>query len=136
MWVDHLDFLATVEKGWTVNVEGTPQFSLCRKLKALKGTLKAFNNQHYSHISIRAKEADLALQDAQRQLESNLRDVALRDSLRDLRKKAFFLAEAERHLFYQKANIYFLKEVDQNTKFFHDIVKMNVAGNSILAVTK
>ncbi|KAL0406307.1 UNVERIFIED_CONTAM: hypothetical protein Slati_3944600 [Sesamum latifolium] len=66
---DHPDFLATIENGWNMNVEGTPQFSLCRKLKALKDPLKTFNNLHYSHISVRAKEADLAMQDAQIQLE-------------------------------------------------------------------
>ncbi|KAK4422070.1 hypothetical protein Salat_2157900 [Sesamum alatum] len=65
MWADHPDFIATVEHGWNLNVDGTPQFSLCKKLKALKGPLKAFNNLHFSHISVRAKEADLALHDAQ-----------------------------------------------------------------------
>ncbi|KAK4416778.1 hypothetical protein Salat_2503300 [Sesamum alatum] len=68
MWVDHPDFLATVESHWNMNVEGTAQFSLCRKLKALKGPLKA-------------KEADLALQDAQIQLESNPENAAIRGSL-------------------------------------------------------
>ncbi|KAK4428296.1 hypothetical protein Salat_1129200 [Sesamum alatum] len=61
IWVDHPDFLETVEDGCNVNVDGTPQFSLCRKLKALKRALKSFNSLHYSHISVRAKEADLAL---------------------------------------------------------------------------
>ncbi|KAL2226771.1 UNVERIFIED_CONTAM: hypothetical protein Sindi_2035800 [Sesamum indicum] len=59
-----------------------------------------------------AKEADLALQDAQNQLESNPRDVALRDSLGDLRRKVVFLVEAEWHFFYQKAKIHYLKEGD------------------------
>ncbi|XP_011100436.1 uncharacterized protein LOC105178624 [Sesamum indicum] len=134
MWADHPDFLATVEARWNLSVEGTLQYSLCRRLKALKGTLKAFNMQHYSHISARAKEAELALQKAQNQLESNPGDVALRDALGDLRKKGVFLAEAERH-FYQKAKIHFLKEGDR-TKFFHDMVKRNVARNSIGAVTR
>ncbi|KAK4428264.1 hypothetical protein Salat_1126000 [Sesamum alatum] len=89
MWADHPDFIATVEDGWSLNVEGTPQFSICRKLKAFKRTLKAFNNLHFSHIFIRAKEVDLALQDAQLQLESDLGNAALRDSLGDLRKKVF-----------------------------------------------
>ncbi|KAL2250099.1 UNVERIFIED_CONTAM: hypothetical protein Sindi_2483600 [Sesamum indicum] len=104
-----------------LSVEGTPQFSLCRRLKALKGALKAFNMQHYSHISARTKEAELALQDAQNQLESNPGDVALRDSLGDLRKKVVFLTEAEQHFFYQKAKIHYLKDGDRNTKFFHDM---------------
>ncbi|KAK4397731.1 hypothetical protein Sango_1248600 [Sesamum angolense] len=84
----------------------------------------------------RAKEANLALQNAQTHLESNPRDVVVRDSLGDLRKKATFLAEAERHFYHQKAKIHFLKQGDRNTKFFHDMVKMNGARNSILVITK
>ncbi|KAL2246088.1 UNVERIFIED_CONTAM: hypothetical protein Sindi_2877000 [Sesamum indicum] len=64
MWADHPDFLATVEARWNLSVDGTPQFSLCRRLKTLKSALKAFNKQHYSHISARATEAELALQEA------------------------------------------------------------------------
>ncbi|KAL0410975.1 UNVERIFIED_CONTAM: hypothetical protein Slati_3687200 [Sesamum latifolium] len=80
MWANHPNFLATVENGWNVNVEGTPQFSFCRKLKALKGPLKTFNKLHYNHISIRAKEADLVLQDAQILLESDPENAAIRSS--------------------------------------------------------
>ncbi|KAL0305338.1 UNVERIFIED_CONTAM: hypothetical protein Scaly_2988000 [Sesamum calycinum] len=109
MWADHQDFMATVENGWNLNVDGTAQFCLCRKLKALKGHLKAFNNLHFSHISVRAKDTDLALQDAQIQLESDPENATIRDSVRELRKKAVFLAEAERHFYYQKAKLHFLK---------------------------
>ncbi|KAL0392778.1 UNVERIFIED_CONTAM: hypothetical protein Sradi_2500600 [Sesamum radiatum] len=86
------------------------------------------------HSPARAKEADLALQNAQTHLESSPGDVAVRDSLGDLRKEATFLAEAERHFYYQKAKFHFLKH--RNTKFFHDMVKRNTARNSILAITK
>ncbi|KAL0289463.1 UNVERIFIED_CONTAM: hypothetical protein Sradi_7074000 [Sesamum radiatum] len=30
MWADHQDFIPTVEGRWGLNVEGTPQFRLCR----------------------------------------------------------------------------------------------------------
>ncbi|KAL0307175.1 UNVERIFIED_CONTAM: hypothetical protein Sradi_6134800 [Sesamum radiatum] len=73
---------------------GTTQFRLCRKLKALKGHLKAFNNLHFSHILVRAKDADLALQDAQLQLEFDPENAAIQDSVGELRKKTVFLAEA------------------------------------------
>ncbi|KAL0394895.1 UNVERIFIED_CONTAM: hypothetical protein Slati_4455700 [Sesamum latifolium] len=88
---DHPDFLATVENGWNINVEGTSQFNLCRKLKALKGSLKIFNNLHYSHISVRAKEADLALQDTQTLLESDPENATIRGSLGDLGGRRFSL---------------------------------------------
>ncbi|KAL0367896.1 UNVERIFIED_CONTAM: hypothetical protein Scaly_1008500 [Sesamum calycinum] len=132
----HRDFMATVENDWNLNVDGTTQFSLCRKLKALKGHLKAFNNLHFSHISVKAKDADLALQDAQIQLESDPENAVIRDSVGELRKKAVFLAEAERHFYYQKAKLHFLKMGDRNTKFFHDMVKRNAPKSSILAITK
>ncbi|KAL0324560.1 UNVERIFIED_CONTAM: hypothetical protein Scaly_2423100 [Sesamum calycinum] len=92
-------------------------------LRALKNSLKAFNSLHYGHISVRAKEADLALQNAETHLESNPEDAAVWDSLGDLRKKATFLAKAERHFYYQKVKIHFLKQGDRNTKFFYDMVK-------------
>ncbi|KAK4404256.1 hypothetical protein Sango_0794200 [Sesamum angolense] len=95
-----------------------------------------FNILHYSHTSVKAKEADIALQDVRNHVESNPGDAAVRDSLGDFRKKTVFLPEAERHFYYQKAKIHFLKQGDQNTKFFHDMVKRNAARNSILAVTK
>ncbi|KAK4388550.1 hypothetical protein Sango_2461600 [Sesamum angolense] len=136
MWADHQDFMATVENGWNLNVEGTAQFCLCRKLKALKGHLKAFNNLHFSHISVRAKDANLALEDAQIQLESDAKNATIRDSVRELRKKAVFLVEVERHFYYQKAKLYFLKMGDRNMKLFHDMVKRNAAKSSILAIIK
>ncbi|KAL0380944.1 UNVERIFIED_CONTAM: hypothetical protein Sangu_0158700 [Sesamum angustifolium] len=63
------------------------------------------------HSPVRAKEVDLALQNAQTYLESNPRDAAVQDSLWDLKKKATFLAEVEKHFYYQKAKIQFLKAV-------------------------
>ncbi|KAL0359868.1 UNVERIFIED_CONTAM: hypothetical protein Sangu_0836200 [Sesamum angustifolium] len=45
-------------------------------------------------------------------------NATIRDSVRELRKKAVFLAEAERHFYYQKAKLHFLKNGDRNTKFF------------------
>ncbi|KAL0402635.1 UNVERIFIED_CONTAM: hypothetical protein Slati_4293400 [Sesamum latifolium] len=84
----------------------------------------------------KAKETDLALQDAQLQLESDPENTAIQDSLGELRKNVVFLAEVEKHFYYQKAKIHFLKMGDQNTKSFHDMVKRNAAKSSILTITK
>ncbi|KAK4403205.1 hypothetical protein Sango_1061200 [Sesamum angolense] len=74
--------------------------------------------------------------DAQLQLESDPKNIAIQDLVGELRKKVVFLAEAERHFDYQKAKLYFLKMGDRNTKYFHDMVKRNAAKSSILAITK
>ncbi|KAL0286498.1 UNVERIFIED_CONTAM: hypothetical protein Sangu_2730000 [Sesamum angustifolium] len=70
------------------------------------------------------------------QLESDPENAAIRDSVGEFRKNAVFLDEAERHFYYQKAKLYFLKIGDRNTKFFHDMVKRNATKSSILAITK
>ncbi|KAK4415160.1 hypothetical protein Salat_2623200 [Sesamum alatum] len=64
-------------------------FLIPRKLKALKGPLKTFNNLYFSHISVRVKEADLALQDAQVQLESDPENANLRDSVGNSGRRPF-----------------------------------------------
>ncbi|KAL0339899.1 UNVERIFIED_CONTAM: hypothetical protein Sradi_4506700 [Sesamum radiatum] len=135
MWADHQDFMATVENGWNLNVDGTTQFCLCRKLKAFKGHLKAFNNLHFSHISVRAKDADLALQDAQIQLESDPENTTIRDSVGSLGRRPFPCRSREA-LLLPKGQAPLLKNGGSNTKFFHDMVKRNAAKSSILAITK
>ncbi|KAL2226774.1 UNVERIFIED_CONTAM: hypothetical protein Sindi_2036100 [Sesamum indicum] len=137
MWAHHPDFLTTAEQRWNLNMEGTPQFILCKRLKSPKGPLKAFNTQHYSHISNRAKEADLALQDAQNQLESNPGDVALRGLFgRSQEEGRFSLPRPNDTSSTRKPKSITSKRKDLNTKFFHDMVKRNVARHFITAVTR
>ena len=61
MFADHVDFMALVDKGWSMNIEGTAMFKPCRKIKALKGPLKALNRLYFSHISSRASHSSAAL---------------------------------------------------------------------------
>ncbi|KAL0412017.1 UNVERIFIED_CONTAM: hypothetical protein Slati_3791400 [Sesamum latifolium] len=91
-WYEHKDFNdCCLSLGLTD--APTTDWYYTWKLKALKNPLKSFNRLHDSHISVRAKEADLAFQNAQLHLESNPGDTVVRDSLGDLRKKAIFLTE-------------------------------------------
>ena len=78
-------------------------FKLCKNLKALKGSLKALNRQHFSHISTRVVAAKEDLLQAQQYLHDNLRDVSLWSQVADLRVKAFRLAEAEMSFCFQVA---------------------------------
>ncbi|KAL0386177.1 UNVERIFIED_CONTAM: hypothetical protein Sradi_3012000 [Sesamum radiatum] len=73
-----------------------------------QGRIALWRSLQPSQMSLRpltgAEEADLALQEAQRQLESDPENVATGGSLGDLRRKAIFLVEAERLFYYQKRN--------------------------------
>ena len=56
-------------------------YKLYRKLKAVKGPLKALNRKHFSHISARAEAAKEDLIQAQQQLHDNPADSNLQVSV-------------------------------------------------------
>ncbi|KAK6154230.1 hypothetical protein DH2020_008478 [Rehmannia glutinosa] len=125
MWALHPDFIHTVQGAWNLNFWGKAQFILCKKLKALKPTLKELNKSHFSHISSRVKQVKTALKNSQIQLHVDPLNSALNDIVKELKAKETFLAKAERSFLSQKAKCDFLNNSDRNTKFFHSIVKRN-----------
>ncbi|GFY96156.1 hypothetical protein Acr_11g0004620 [Actinidia rufa] len=96
MWTKYEDFLNVVDSSWSMQVEGTAMFKLCRKLKVLKGPLKALNKMHFSHISARAAAAEEDLLQVQQQLHDNPTDSSLQIRVASLKKQSFRLAEANR----------------------------------------
>ncbi|GFZ07066.1 hypothetical protein Acr_19g0000030 [Actinidia rufa] len=136
MWTKHEDFLNVVDSSWSMQVEGTAMFKLCRKLKVLKGPLKALNKMHFSHISARAAAAEEDLLQVQQQLHDNPTDSSLQIRVASLKKQSFRLAEADRSFCLQVAEAKYLKNCDKGTKFFHDLIKNNRAKSQIVALTK
>lgn len=62
MWTKHENFHDLVLRNWNVEIRGTNQFSLCKKLQRLKGVLKELNVKHFAHISSRVEVATKALE--------------------------------------------------------------------------
>ncbi|GFY93106.1 hypothetical protein Acr_08g0015020 [Actinidia rufa] len=136
MWAQHESFLDIVTNVWSMRVEGTAMFRLCKKLKALKDPLKALNKHNFSHISVRVEVAEEALNQAQQNAHDNPGDVSLQIKVSELRVKAIKLDEAERSSCAQLAKAKYLKHSDRGTKFFHDLIKSNRARNQIISLTK
>lgn len=136
MWADHSKFLEIVDREWNMEVIGTRQFSICRKLKALKQSLRWLNNQEFSHIAERAKRARASLKEGQLLLLDNPRDGLLAGKVNSLRKEAEFLMEAERKFCAQKTKTDFLLKGDKGTKLFHSLIKRNAKKNFIAGVTR
>lgn len=134
MWASHPDFLPLVSDVWGTTVYGTSQFTLCQKLKFLKGELKSLDNLHFSHITSRVRAVTTELEQNQLLLDQDPSDSVLRENVKALRAKASFLSEAERSFLSQKAKCDFLTKSDKNTKFFHSIVKRNRGRNYISSI--
>lgn len=131
MWINHPHFASLVENHWNSFVSGTKQFILFSKLKSLKGPLKELNKKEFSHISERAKKANLDFQTAVDDLDVTVADAEARNNVHHLRQQAQFLAGAERHFFGQKLKTKHLIAADRGSKYFHALVKNKNRVNSI-----
>ncbi|CAH9083773.1 unnamed protein product [Cuscuta epithymum] len=135
MWLKHSEFANILAMHWNQTYVGTAQFTLVKKLKGLKRPLKALNATEFGHISSKAKTAKdefkrlhkLALQDPG--------DQELKAQLSEASKRAIFLGEAEATFFQQRAKATHILEADKCTKYFHAIVKRNLARNTISSLT-
>ncbi|XP_010541224.1 PREDICTED: uncharacterized protein LOC104814739 [Tarenaya hassleriana] len=125
------DFRPLVEKVWNAeHIQGSNMFRISSNLKSLKHHLRRLTKESCSNIQQRVAEAFGELKVAQNQLlqnptlESARREVALRATWSTL-------AVAEESYFRQKSRIRWLKEGEQNTKYFHRVVLARQATNSI-----
>lgn len=135
MWSSHDDYAATVLTEWRSNIQGTQQFGLCTKVKALKGPLKQLNNLHFSHIYSRAENASLALKFAIALLQADPSNSKLKATVKQARVSANFLENAACDFYSQKAKCSYLMLGDRCTKFFHALVKRNANKTHISAIT-
>ncbi|XP_074314351.1 uncharacterized protein LOC141649565 [Silene latifolia] len=123
MWSLTPSFTSIVSNDWGKSYNGTKMFCIVKKLKSLKGALKALNRESYSDIENKASMAIQNLESIQQQLihdptSSDLlsQEMELLASVRDLTKaRDSFLSK--------KAKTQWLEDGDSNTAYFHGAIK-------------
>ncbi|XP_020255421.1 uncharacterized protein LOC109832477 [Asparagus officinalis] len=65
MWTKHDSFLLVVTTIWQTKIDEYKMYSVCMKLKQLRGALKDINKKHYYNISEQVQRAKFALDEAQ-----------------------------------------------------------------------
>jgi hypothetical protein len=107
-------------QGWwsSYSYSGTPSFVLAQKLRALKGDLKEWNKLVYGDVGIKRQQLECELQayDDKESLTSlSPEEHILRKVCKAELESVVHLEEV---LWRQKSRILWLKEGDNNTKFF------------------
>ena len=97
-------------------------YILHEKLKRLKAELRRFNKAHFGNISAKVEEKRRELADIQvLNLNCPSNDILVGRE-KSLAKELSDLLKAEESFYRQKSRIDWIKEGDQNTKFFQKMV--------------
>jgi hypothetical protein len=118
---------SVIAKAWLADVEGSPAFSLSRKWKNTKATLKHWNIHHFGHIQTQIKSLMSQINTIQSSPHSPS-SVAMKVSLQAALQEQLLRAEV---LWKQKSRELWLSCTDLNTKFFHASTACRRRYNSI-----
>ena len=126
-WTKHTAFLSIVEQSWNKPIAGGAMYILHEKLKRLKAELRRFNKTYFGNISAKVEEKRKELADIQIQILNFPSNDILIEREKSLTKEFSDMLKAEESFYRQKSRIDWIKEGDQNTKFFQ---KMTAAGQN------
>ncbi|GKV02389.1 hypothetical protein SLEP1_g14827 [Rubroshorea leprosula] len=130
-WTKNERFLNIVQEVWSsVTVSGCYMFQLCKKLKALKAPLRQLNKDCYSDLQGRIQQETSKLYAIQIDLlASPHEDLVLVEQ--EQARKVAELSLAEEAFLKQKSRVHWLQEGDQNTTYFHKVMKVRQSKNLI-----
>ena len=131
--LDHDSFLLSVQQSWEVPVQGNPWFILTSKLKRLKSVLKCLNRDTGNvHERVTASRSDLLA--FQRNLPTVPSDIQREEELLKCTRLHNALLDEEKFL-KQKSRVRWLKQGDNNNKFFFNCCKGRWNSYKLLRIT-
>jgi hypothetical protein len=125
-------FVDKVKAWWSsFSFRGSPSFILAKKLRALKGEIKRWNREVFGIVGARIKAwaEELELLDRSEEVCRFSEEEKERRSLLASDLEASLLQE--KISWRQKSRVWWLKEGDKCTKFFHQVASANRKNNAI-----
>lgn len=127
----HAEFLETIRTTWNrLAYQGTAMFTLVKKLKYLKGTIRNFNREHYSGLENRVAQATQHLKTCQNDLLASP-TAHLAELVKEAHKIWHDLALAKERFLCQKSRVQWLNCGDSNSAFFHRMMTARRTINEI-----
>lgn len=123
MWSSHPQFQGIVKEEWARQIEGCRTFQVVSKLKALKQKLRGLHTTDFRNIMQEVDKDRAELQRVQMMLQQRPMDDDLQMLEKEVCmrfKRSSYLAET---MLIQRSKATWIKLGDDNTKYFHSILK-------------
>ncbi|GJW84566.1 RNA-directed DNA polymerase, eukaryota, reverse transcriptase zinc-binding domain protein [Tanacetum coccineum] len=123
-------FIAEVERGWKIQVQGHKMYCLVKRLKSLKPVLNKLNWKN-GNLTTRVETLRVKLQEAQTLVERDPHNSVIKSKAIESLNNYNEVVKDEEKLLAQKARIDWLNEGDKNSAFFHKVIKMRRSRNRV-----
>ncbi|XP_074314393.1 uncharacterized protein LOC141649604 [Silene latifolia] len=124
MWGKDPEFLNIVNFVWSSSVYGYKMFQLVKKLKLLKKPLKELNTASYACIETTTKVALAHLHTVQGSLQADPTNLVLQQAVKEALVVYKDRESSQRSFLTQKAKIQWLRDGDDNTHYFHSVIRL------------
>ncbi|XP_026398539.1 uncharacterized protein LOC113294364 [Papaver somniferum] len=131
MWMSHPSFMNLVKDTWNLSMVGAPPFVFSSKLRRLKDVLKVWNRTVFGDVQFRLKQAELKLDAEMDLLDCDPADELQFTRVDDAKKAADDVRMDLTSMLRMKSRVTWLEEGDQNTRFFHNSIRMRRSQNTI-----
>ncbi|KAK9740137.1 hypothetical protein RND81_03G014300 [Saponaria officinalis] len=134
MWSLAPEFKAIVARGWDRQVVGCPMYRVVQKLKGLKGMFRKLNRSNFSNVEQNTQVAYQLLLECQRRVQALLGDCGLVEEEQSAADTYVGLKKKRDEFFKQKAKAMWYDYGDDNTAFFHSIIRLMRRANKVLEI--
>ncbi|XP_074301151.1 uncharacterized protein LOC141632503 [Silene latifolia] len=134
MWGKDPTFHNIVQARWSVQLYGYKMFQLVKKLKLLKHPLKELNRTGFANIETTAQVALKHLHSVQMQLQDDPTNVGLQQAVKNADLLYKDRGQALRSFLAQKAKAHWMRDGDDNSHYFHSVIKARRMQNRILGI--
>ncbi|XP_026416384.1 uncharacterized protein LOC113311798 [Papaver somniferum] len=131
MWMLHPSFMNLVKENWNLSMVGAPPWVFASKLRRLKDALKVWNRTVFGDVQFRLKQAELKLDAEMDLLDLDPADEVQFSRVADAKKAADDVRVDLASMLRMKSRVTWLEEGDQNTRFFHNSIRMRRSQNTI-----
>eukprot|EP00253_Pinus_taeda_P034910 PITA_34910 len=136
IWLSHPDFINKISGWWSeyLHIQGTSMFLLHKRLKHIKCKLKDWNKKEFGDIFEGKKAVENKLQELNQVLISTGFNKVRDEKANKLQQEWENFCKQEEIFWRQKSRVQWLKEGEQNTRFFHRSTLTNRAHNRISSI--